>query len=215
MLAVLDYGIGNLRSAEKALLAVGGDARLVTSPEEADGASGVLLPGVGAFAACAAALRDSGLDKVVFQAHEEGIYLLGVCVGYQLLFEGSDEDPDAEGLGILEGRVRRLSGEVKLPQMQWNTVEPWPGRRAVRRALGANPWFYFVHSYAPFPEGEAAGAVAATADYGGPFAAAIELGRLSGVQFHPEKSGRDGLRLLRGFVERCSSAPGVLGRSGA
>ena len=213
MLAVLDYGIGNLRSAEKALLAVGGDARLVTSPEQAQGASGVVLPGVGAFAACAEALRDSGLDKVVFQALEEGVHLLGVCVGYQLLFEGSDEDPEAEGLGILEGRVRRLTGGMKLPQMQWNTVEP---RRDAELFVGLpeRPWFYFVHSYAPYPEGDAAGAVAAIADYGGPFAAAIELGRLAGVQFHPEKSGRDGLGLLGAFVKRCEAAAGVLGRAG-
>jgi len=212
VLAVLDYGIGNLRSAEKALLMVGGDARLVTSPEQAEGASGVVLPGVGAFAACAAALRDSGLDKVVLRAQEEGVYLLGVCVGYQLLFAGSDEDPDAEGLGILEGRVRRLPGEVKLPQMQWNTVEARPGSELFA-GLGDRPWFYFVHSYAPVPEGDAADAITGVADYGGPFAAAVETGRLAGVQFHPEKSGRDGLALLRGFVERCAAATTLLGRA--
>jgi glutamine amidotransferase len=213
VLAVLDYGIGNLRSAEKALRAVGGDAQLVTSPEQAEGASGVVLPGVGAFAACAGALRDSGLDKVAFQAREEGVYLLGVCVGYQLFFEGSEEDPDAEGLGILEGRVRRLSGDVKLPQMQWNTVEPRTGSELFA-GLPERPWFYFVHSYAPVPEGDASGTVAGVADYGGPFAAAVETGRLAGVQFHPEKSGRDGLALLRGFVERCSATSTLLGRAG-
>jgi glutamine amidotransferase len=212
VLAVLDYGIGNLRSAEKALLKVGGEARLVTTAEEAQGAEGVVLPGVGAFAACATALRASGLDKVVAQAVEEHVPLLGVCVGYQLLFEGSEEDPAATGLGLLQGRVRRLPPGVKLPQMQWNTVQPTAGS-ALFDGLGAAPWFYFVHSYAPVPEGAAAAAIAGTADYGGSFAAAIELDSLAGVQFHPEKSGRDGLALLAGFVARCAAASCALGAS--
>jgi glutamine amidotransferase len=214
VLAVLDYGIGNLRSAEKALLKVGGAARLVTTVAEAEGAQGVVLPGVGAFAACADALRASGLDAVVRQAVAEGVPLLGVCVGYQLLFEGSEEDPAAAGLAILEGRVRRLSGAVKLPQMQWNTVSPRPGA-SLFAELGPAPWFYFVHSYVPVPEGAAAASVAGTADYGAPFAAAIEVGTLAGVQFHPEKSGKDGLALLAGFVARCAAHAGALGATSA
>lgn len=199
MIAVLDYGIGNLRSAEKALAYLGADVRLVTDPDDAAGASGVVLPGVGAFGACAAALRESGLDVVARRAIDDERPFLGICVGYQLLFEGSDESPDQPGLGVLEGRVERLRGDVKLPQIQWNQVRTeHPGRMLVG---GEDPWFYFVHSYAPVPSGASSSAVAGTAEYGERFVAAIETGQLWGVQFHPEKSGTAGLSLLARFVE--------------
>lgn len=207
MIAVLDYGIGNLRSAEKALQRVGGDARLVDNPAAASGASGVVLPGVGAFGACARALRASGLDAVARRAVAEQVPFLGVCVGFQLLFEGSEEDPDDDGLGILEGAVRRLRGRVKLPQMQWNRTERVAGAPSAMLApFAETPWFYFVHSYAPVPTGSGCDAVVATCDYGGPVVAAVERGALWGTQFHPEKSGRTGLRLLRAFAQRCDGA---------
>jgi imidazole glycerol-phosphate synthase subunit HisH len=211
-IAVLDYGIGNLRSAEKALQHVGAAARLVTDPAEVEAADAVVLPGVGAFGACARALRQSGLDKVAHAAIAAGVPFLAVCIGFQLLYESSDESPEADGLGlgVFPGRVAPLSPKVKHPQMQWNQLE-LAGRvqaaesdaadvPAPLRGLGERPWVYFVHSFAP-PVGPETVAVC---DYGGPVAALVARGTLWGAQFHPEKSGRSGLALLSNFVARAA-----------
>ena len=123
MIAVLDYGIGNLRSAQKALVRVGADAVLVTEPDQAEGAAGVVLPGVGAFGRCMEALVASGLDKVATDAAERDAPFLAICIGMQLLYEGSDEDPRVDGLGVLGGRIRLLPDGVKRPQMQWNRLD--------------------------------------------------------------------------------------------
>ena len=195
MIAVLDYGIGNLRSAEKALQRLGADARLVDDPDVAATADGIVLPGVGSFGPCASALESSGLDRVVIDAVSRGIPFLGICVGFQLLYEGSEESPGARGLGLLPGMVRRLPGHVKHPQIQWNRVEAIAPNDLV--PVGQDQWMYFVHSYAPSVGTE----TVATCDYGGPVAAAVQSGSLCGVQFHPEKSGDDGLALLRRFIE--------------
>ena len=208
MIAVLDYGIGNLRSAEKALQHAGADARLVTRPEAADNASGVVLPGVGAFGACARALHRSGLDEVVRRSVRTGVPFLGICVGLQLLFEGSDEDPSVNGLALLGGAVRALPASERRPQMQWNVVSPL---EPASRLLPAAPeWFYFVHSYAPVPSKDeaASGLVVGVCDYGGKVTAAVERGSLFGTQFHPEKSARAGIELLRRFASVCATAPG-------
>lgn len=197
LIAVLDYGIGNLRSAEKALVHLGAPARLVADPDEAASAAAVVLPGVGAFGPCADALRASGLDRVALSAVERGLPFLGICVGFQLLYEGSDESPDVPGLGVLAGRVRPLLAGVKRPQMQWNTLRRVPGRSSgLLEGLGEEPWVYFVHSFAPEPGDD----VVAECDYGGPVVAAAERGRVWGTQFHPEKSGAVGLALLANFV---------------
>jgi glutamine amidotransferase len=196
-IAVLDYGIGNLRSAEKALQHVGAAARLVTDPAEADAADAVVLPGVGAFGACALALRESGLESPARQAIDAGVPFFGVCVGFQLLYQGSVESPGAEGLGIFAGLVGPLPAGVKHPQMQWNQLDVrGPGEPAPLRGLGERPWVYFVHSFAP-PVGDETVAVC---DYGGPVAALAARGNLWGAQFHPEKSGTTGLALLANFV---------------
>lgn len=204
MIAVLDYGIGNLRSAQKALQRAGAQAVLAAKPEEAEGAAGVVLPGVGAFGATRAALAATGLDAVAVRAVEEGLPFLGICVGLQLLYEGSEEAPGVAGLGLLGGRVRSLPEGVKTPQMQWNRVVPRPGRggsggSALVASLGPEPWAYFVHSYAPEMSDDAV----ATCDYGGPVVAAVERGALWATQFHPEKSGAVGLGLLGAFVTAC------------
>jgi glutamine amidotransferase len=196
MIAVLDYGIGNLRSAEKALQHVGADARLVTSPDEARGADAVVLPGVGAFGACMDALRRSGLDEVALEAADAGTPFLGICVGMQLLYEGSDEDPDAKGLGILGGRIRKLPDDVKRPQMQWNRLALARPDDPIVAGLGDDPWVYFVHSYAAEDTGE----TIATCDYGGDVVGVVGRDHLWATQFHPEKSGPVGLQLLRNFV---------------
>ena len=208
MIAVLDYGIGNLRSAEKALQHVGADARLVTTADEAAGAAGVVLPGVGAFGACMRALRASGLDRAALDAVDRGTPFLGVCVGMQLLYEGSDESPDEKGLGIVPGGIRLLPDNVKRPQMQWNRLDATPGREddPLLRDIAPDgqPWVYFVHSFAA----EVTDDVLATCDYGGPVVAALSRTDqpLWATQFHPEKSGVVGLRLLRNFVAACEAA---------
>jgi glutamine amidotransferase len=197
LVAVLDYGIGNLRSAQKALERVGADARLTADSGLIADADAVVLPGVGAFGACMDALRDCGLDEVAIEAANDDRPFLGVCVGMQMLYEGSEESPGAVGLGVLPGRLRRLPDTVKRPQMQWNLVDI----RRPSQLFSSVPdpvWVYFVHSYAADADGES---VIATCDYGGPVAAAVEREGLWATQFHPEKSGTVGLELLRGFVD--------------
>ena len=196
-IAVLDYGIGNLRSAEKALQHVGANAKLVSDPGEVEAADAVVLPGVGAFGACARALHESGLDAPARAALASGLPFFGVCIGFQLLYEGSVESPESAGLGVFAGRVERLPDGVKHPQMQWNQLQVHgDGEPAPLRGLGDQPWVYFVHSFAP-PVGEE---TVATCDYGGPVSALVARGTLWGAQFHPEKSGRSGLGLLSNFV---------------
>ena len=208
MIAVVDYGIGNLRSAEKALRHVGADARLVTGPEGATGASGVVLPGVGAFGACARALRRTGLDEVVSTYLADGRPFLGICVGLQLLFDGSEEDPDVPGLGVLKGTVREIPASERRPQMQWNLVHKAARRRSRLLGEDTSRWYYFVHSYAPVPAGpEATEAVVGTCDYGGELAVAFERENLFGTQFHPEKSAAGGLELLARFARICDGSP--------
>jgi imidazole glycerol-phosphate synthase subunit HisH len=200
LVAVLDYGIGNLRSAQKALQKVGADARLTADPDVIGRADGVVLPGVGAFGACARALRDAGLDVPARKAAEADVPFLGICIGMQLLYEGSEEDPAEEGLGVLPGTVRRLPDGVKRPQMQWNELSV-VGDPAPFAGLERPLWVYFVHSYAAEPHD----GVVATCDYGGPVVAAVERDRLWATQFHPEKSGRAGLAMLRNWVDSIGS----------
>jgi glutamine amidotransferase len=197
-IAVVDYGIGNLRSAEKALQHLGARAQLTPDADVIARADGVVLPGVGNFGACMRALRESGLEPVAKEAATDGRPFLGVCVGMQMLFEGSEESPGVAGLGVVGGRVTRLPDTVRLPQIGWNTLEGTPGRRLMV-GLGAEPWLYFVHTFAPEPADERV--VAAWCHYGRRFAAAIEYGALWATQFHPEKSSTAGLRLLSNFVE--------------
>ncbi len=198
LVAVLDYGIGNLRSAEKALAHVGADARLSADPGLIADAAGVVLPGVGAFGACMEALGRSGLDEVAREAAASGRPFLGVCVGLQLLCARSEESPGVEGLGVFGAEVVRMTGDVKLPQMQWNRLEirrPHP----LFEGLDAEPWMYFVHSFAAADTA----ATVAVCEYGGPVVAALAEGNVAAVQFHPEKSAASGLRLLANFVDAC------------
>lgn len=195
MIAVLDYGIGNLASAQKALIAAGADAVLVKTADEARDADAVVLPGVGSFGACMTALKASRLDAVVHEAVAQGKPFLGVCVGLQMLYEGSDESPGVAGLGVLPGRVRRMKGDVKLPQMQWNKLEVLSDCYLLD-GFDADTWFYFVHSYAAEPTSD----VVATCEYGSAVTAVVQRDNVVATQFHPEKSSRAGLQLLSNFV---------------
>ena len=195
MIAVLDYGIGNLRSAQKSLERHGADARLTADPAVVADADAVVLPGVGAFGACMDAVERSGVDVLAHDAVASGVPFLGICVGMQLLYEASEETPGRAGLGILPGEVRRLAPGVKHPQMQWNVLDI---RRPSRLfdGLPDPAWMYFVHSFA----GPDSDDVIATCDYGGPVVAAVERDNVLAVQFHPEKSSTDGLALVDNFV---------------
>jgi cyclase len=201
MIAIVDYGVGNLASVVKAFRAVGHEAQLVREPARLGDARAIVLPGVGHFGHCAREFNRYSFGPAIADAHRRGVPLLGICVGMQLLFEGSEEADDAPGLGLLRGRVRRMRGVPRLPQIGWNRV-------AIR---GLHPWldvsgdryFYFLHSYAAEPRTDLTlGAV----NYGGERAAIVGADGILGVQFHPEKSGAAGLELLRGFAERRGSA---------
>jgi glutamine amidotransferase len=199
LIAVLDYGIGNLRSAEKALQHVGADAELVTSPARAMNADGVVLPGVGNFGCCMTALRSCGLDRVAVDAVESGKPFLGICVGMQMMYEGSAESPGTTGLGILAGCIELLPPGVKRPQMQWNKLDLADATSPLFAGLDGEAWVYFVHSYSA-PAGPE---VLATCDYGGPVTAVVGRERMWATQFHPEKSGPGGLKMLANFAEAC------------
>ena len=195
--AVLDYGIGNLRSAQKALQRAGADAVLTTDPAVADSADAVVLPGVGAFGACMDALRASGLETCVHTAVGDGRPFLGICVGMQMLFDASDEDPAHAGLGVIPGRVRWIPEGVPRPQMQWNRLDV-RAADPVLAGLGEGPWMYFVHSLHGVPDDPAH--VVATVRYGGDVNAAFRNGNVFAVQFHPEKSAAAGIAMLANFV---------------
>ena len=204
VIAVLDYGIGNLRSAEKALQKVGGDARLTRDPAFVASADAVVLPGVGAFGACMDALRGAGLEEVVYDAVDSGRPFLGICVGMQMLFTSSQEDLDARGLDIISGTVKWIPPGVKRPQMQWNKLSFTQPDDAMfegelLRDAPNGSWVYFVHSLHGVPMDPSL--VAATCDYGVTLNAAFRQDNVFATQFHPEKSGASGLALLDNFVK--------------
>ncbi len=209
LVAVLDYGIGNLHSARKALETMGADARLTTDAGLVADADGVVLPGVGAFGACMSTLRSTRLEAPALDAVESGRPFLGICVGMQMLFDRSEEDDAAVGLGVIPGLVRWIPAGVKRPQMQWNRLLISTPDDPMLADLGDDPWVYFVHSLHGVPVDP--GVVAATCEYGATLNAAFRLDNVFATQFHPEKSGPTGLRLLSNFVAVCASARSGLG----
>ncbi|HTN99621.1 MAG TPA: imidazole glycerol phosphate synthase subunit HisH [Microthrixaceae bacterium] len=202
-IAVLDYGIGNLRSAQKAFEFIGVSATLTSDADEAARADAVVLPGVGSFGPCREALARTGLDKVVIDAVASGKPFLGICVGMQLLYDGSEESPGVAGLGVLPGMVRRIPAGVKHPQMQWNRLD-MIGKSPLFEGLGERPWMYFVHSFAA----ELTSDVVATCEYGATLAAVAQSDNVYATQFHPEKSGVVGLEVLRNFARVISAETG-------
>ncbi|MGA7760069.1 MAG: imidazole glycerol phosphate synthase subunit HisH [Ilumatobacteraceae bacterium] len=203
LIAVLDYGIGNLHSAQKALEHEGADARLTADPAVIADADGVVLPGVGAFGACMDALRSAGLDEPARAAAGSGRPFLGICVGMQMLFTKSEENPDAAGLDLIPGTVTWIPAGPKIPQMQWNRLDLALPDDPMLAGLGDDAYVYFVHSLHGVPDDPAM--VAATVEYGTTINAAFRRDNVFAVQFHPEKSSRPGLRLLRNFVEVCGA----------
>lgn len=195
---VLDYGSGNLRSAQRALARAGADVTVTADLAAAATADGLVVPGVGAYAACMAGIDGLGAGEVIAQRVAAGRPVLGICVGMQVLFEYGDEHGVVtKGLGLLPGAVVRLDAPI-VPHLGWNTVD-WPPDSALFAGLAPGTRFYFVHSYAALPA-PALAAGAATATHGVPFLAAIERGPLAATQFHPEKSGEAGAVLLHNWV---------------
>jgi glutamine amidotransferase len=197
-LGVVDYGSGNLRSVSKALEAAGAVVGLVTNAAQLDGLDAIVVPGVGAFGDCAENLRRSGLWEPLKEWLQAGRPYLGICLGYQLLFESSEESPGCKGFGFLPGRVVRFAGGgLKVPHIGWNTLLDVRG--PIYDTLPLIPYFYFVHSYFPVPADDRL--VSARCEYGEVFAASASSGTLHATQFHPEKSQTAGLTLLRNFLD--------------
>jgi len=201
--AVLDYGIGNLRSAQKALESVGADAVLTADAGIAASADAVVLPGVGAFGACMNALRTAGLESVVHDSVARGVPFMGICVGMQMLFDSSEEDETATGLGIIPGSVQWLAADLPRPQMQWNQLSITKSD-VLFSGLDERPWMYFVHSLHGVPTDS--NDVAATVKYGETLNVAFRRNNVFATQFHPEKSATAGLRLLENFVKSVATS---------
>jgi len=203
-IAILDYGMGNLRSIEKAIERIGARADRTGDPERVRSADGLVLPGVGAFPRAMSEVRARGFDRLLADRLAAGVPVLGICLGMQLLFERSSELGGAEGLGVLAGEVRPLeAGGLKVPQIGWNAVG-WRRPSAITAHLPQPCAFYHVHSFAPAPADPQT--IVGIATYGAEFVSVVARENVFGVQFHPEKSGPDGLALLAGFVRLSAGA---------
>jgi len=195
--AIIDYGVGNLRSVEKAFGATGCEAIVTGDEAELRAAEKLVLPGVGAFAACMKALGERGFDRLVRDKAQAGTPLLGVCVGMQLLFDESEEFGSTPGLGLLRGRVRRFETDLVVPQVGWNRIHQ-KQRHALFEGVADGSFCYFVHSFYCEPADESV--VAGETEYGAPYASVVAADNICGVQFHPEKSQDVGLRMLENFA---------------
>lgn len=199
---IIDYGVGNLRSVEKALAATGGEAIVSGDERVLRAAEKLVLPGVGAFGACMKALKERGFDQLVHERAREGTPLLGVCVGMQLLFDESDEFGATAGLGLLRGRVRRFEGDLVVPHVGWNRIYQRQ-EHALFAGVADGSFCYFVHSFYCEPADDAV--VVGQTEYGGRYASVVAERNVCGVQFHPEKSQDVGLKMLRNFGTRINT----------
>lgn len=200
MIAIIDYGAGNLQSVQNALDFIGCPGTVTSDPEEILSAEGAILPGVGAFGSAMAEMERKGLVDTVKIAAKSGKPFIGICAGMQLLFEESEESPGVPGLGVLRGKVLFFPAdkELKIPHMGWNSIEAKKESRLLGKLSGPT-YMYFVHSY--YVRADNKDIVSARSDYGITFDAAVEQGNLLGCQFHPEKSGAEGISILRRFAE--------------
>jgi len=202
VISIVDYGMGNLRSVSKAFETQGFKVSVTSSPDDINKASGLVLPGVGAFGECMANLGRLGLIEPIKDYINSGRPFLGICLGFQILFEDSEESPGVKGLGLFKGRVVRFPDfgkkRIKVPQMGWNTINFDSGSN-VLNSIPEGTWFYFVHSYYVDPEENGLSII--TSNYGIEFTAAVEKDNIFACQFHPEKSGRFGLDLVKNFAE--------------
>ena len=194
MIALIDYRAGNLTSVKKALASIGAEVMVPSAPEELADAAGVIVPGVGHFGATKA--LEGAWTEAILARVGEGRPLLGICLGMQWLYEGSDEAPEMPGLGLLSGRCYRISGDVKVPHVGWNSLAIQQ-KTSIVEGLVPDSQVYFTHSYV----GPVNGDTIAVTEHGETFAAIVQRGHVAGVQFHPEKSGEVGLRILRNFLE--------------
>lgn len=201
-IAVIDYGVGNLFSVEKALAYLGADVKVTADEAVIKAADKIVLPGVGAFGDCMKNLNATGLVPLLKEQIAAGVPLLGICVGLQILFDGSEESPDVPGLGILPGMVRKIQApELKIPHIGWNSLairEPRE-KRDLFAELGDTPFVYFVHSYHAVPEDR--GIITSATVYGEELTASVASGNVQATQFHPEKSGDVGLKILENFIK--------------
>ena len=203
MISIIDYDAGNIKSVEKALIYLGEEAVITSDRETIMNSDGVILPGVGAFGVAMDRIRSRGLDKVIHEYVETGKPFLGICLGLQLIFEKSEESPEAVGLGLLRGKITRIpevssdGGHLKVPQIGWNNIDVNPASRLLK-GLGDNPYVYFVHSF--YLQAEDRADVAATTHYSVSIDAAVERDNVMATQFHPEKSSDVGLKILSNFI---------------
>ena len=201
MIAIIDYGVGNLFSVEKALAALGADAKITSDARTIAAADKIVLPGVGAFGDCMENLTATGLIPTIKDFVKTGKPMLGICVGLQILFEGSEESIGVAGLGLLKGKVRRIQAPgLKVPHMGWNILTIKSPRQPLDlfQGLSEKPYVYFVHSYHAVPQDSSI--VTATTEYGSELTAAVAKGNIQATQFHPEKSGDVGLAILKNFI---------------
>lgn len=200
MIAIIDYDAGNIRSVEKAVQSLGEKTVVTRSHEEIMSADKVILPGVGAFGDAMRRLGEYNLIDTIHETVDRNIPFLGICLGLQLMFESSEETPGIEGLGILPGKIRRIPSApgIKIPHMGWNSLDIKKDR-VLFRGIDGSPYVYFVHSYYLMADNEQD--VAASTEYSAHIHAAVEHGNIFACQFHPEKSGRIGIKILKNFIE--------------
>lgn len=203
MISILNYGIGNLRSVEKAFQLYTDKVKVIRHPDEAAGSSCIVVPGDGAFATSMQNLVNGGWTELIHRHIEKGDLLIGICVGYQLLFEESEEFGTSKGLGLLKGRVRRFSTPgLKVPHMGWNTVH-FRRKSQFLNGIDDEAWFYFIHTF--YPEGLETQWILGEAEYGTNFPCIIEKDNIFGTQFHPEKSHTTGLKIIENIARRACS----------